>query len=605
MASSSNPKNNIFDRINIHDILVDNIFSEKGGGNFTKMNGDDIEKAFNIYDLKVFNNQIRNKLQEDGDKLKFLAKSRTFGLGGICGVEPVVCSTPTCGSVNTSQGNILYEYYIDVAPNIVATLVKKEGTKLARFAGVEKMDRVYCFQLILEQEIIHLLMMLWNYTHRDTSDIYSVHGKLYRYMLNIYFGYGLESNLINLTNVEGLLIPNSPIISETPNEGIRELSLQSSRGSLNIEYKPSRIGIMENWANSCYIDSLLTSLFLGAGDFPREVILKVNVSKINYKSWAPEEASKDIHERKKKIFKKIGNALGMNTEKQTREYTIRLQKSLLLYYEQLTNPDTREGHGGFKCINTRTILTECIPEMRCSSKISSILNFCSYSVGDLYEILADLFPGLKMWHIPTLVNSLQTGKVNDPGMIEERKSFLFWDFVGPVEEEGVTPVWDKINSSMLVFQNGLIPPIEYHGLINPEKVTVMGPIPGKFDVIREILPSGEIREKMIPKIGNTSQIIKKSRIFEEFIIGKKYRLFAVIRNHGFKPTSSGVNDFGGGHYTAYIRPFLDPERWYIYDDIGPKWNIAYKGTGNEGKLPGDTFTDSFFARSELLFYQKV
>ena len=47
-----NPKNIIFPtRIKIHDILVANIFSEKGGENFTRISGKDIEKAFDIYDM--------------------------------------------------------------------------------------------------------------------------------------------------------------------------------------------------------------------------------------------------------------------------------------------------------------------------------------------------------------------------------------------------------------------------------------------------------------------------------------------------------------------------------------------------------------------------
>ena len=564
-------QNIIFVRKYIHDKLIDKVFSEKGGANFTRFSGNDIEKAFDMYDSEVFDKQIRNKLQENGGLLRFFASSRVLGIAGMCSI---LCE---------SKG--FYEYHLNIAPHIISYLVKERSDQIKELINIEMVDRVYCFQIILEHQLIHLLMMIWGYLHREPLDIYEVHGRLYRDMLHSYFGYNLNQKL-DLSHVS-----DCSTISKGVESSIRRDNFINVKGYKGYIFET---GLMENWSNSCYIDSLLTCLFLGASDAPRDSILNVDILKIDYKSWSSEEIDKDIHERENKVFKKIRGIEGLDTEEKTKNYVQTLQNSLLLDYDQMINKKSV-----FTCINTRMHLANSIPGMRRNGMYLS-----SYPAGDLYEILAELFPRLKMWYIPTIINSVETRKSNEPGITEERKSFLFWDFVSPIGNEGATPIWDAIDSPMLVFQNGLIPPIENYGSKISEKVTVRGPIPGEFNIIKNISPSGDIIEKAVPKIGNITQTIKKDRVFNEYIINKNYRLFAAVRNHGFKPATSGIEDFGGGHYTAYIRPFFDSDKWYTYDDIGPKWNVTHKGCSTEGKLPEDTFKDSYFSRSELLFYEK-
>ena len=567
-------QNIIFVRKCIHDKLINEVFSEKGGANFSRFSGNDIEKAFDMYDSEIFNKQIRNKLQENGSLLRFFASNRTSGTAGMCNI---ICE---------SKG--FYEYHLDIAPNIV----KEKRNQLEELIDLETIDRVYCFQIIIEHQLIHLVMILWGYLHMEPSNIYDVYGMLYKDMLYNYFGYILNPKL------------DLSYISEYNNTIIRKKIVESSfvlRKNNFVDFKgyTSEIGLMRNWSNSCYIDSLLTCLFMGTSNAPRDYILNTDISKIDYKSWSSEEISKDIHKRKNKVFKEIRGIQELDTEEKTKNYVQILQNSLLLDYDKMVNKKSI-----FKCMDTRMILANSIPDMGRNGR-KGVQNLCSYPVGDLYEIIVDLFPGLKMWYIPTLITSEKSGKSNEPSITEERKSFLFWDFVGPPDNEGSTPIWDAIDSPMLVFQNGLIPPIENYGSKRSEKLIVRGPIPGKFNNIKEITPKGDIIEKSIPKIGNITQTIKKNRVFNEYIINKNYRLFATVRNHGFKPTTSGIDDFGGGHYTAYVRPFFDSEKWYTYDDIGPKWDVTHKGCNNEGKLPADTFKDSYFSRSELLFYEKI
>jgi hypothetical protein len=587
----STKKNIIFmNRLKIHDILVSKVFDKKGGRNFTKISNDCIMKTFDIYDLIIFNNQIKNKLQEEGNSIKFSTTSNRKDVGSICKII----------SILGKNGKISYIYNFCINIKIILVLIKLEEIK--QLINVKKIDKVYCFQIILEHAIVDLLMIMWNYMYRDyygpNYNIYKPYGRLYNCIIKNYFGYSYFSK-IKLSDVQGLLnkyIQKPVEILFQDNilimkEDHQYNSILYSKKDINFKENIINPGLLENWSNSCYIDSLIMSLFLGDGIIPKKAILEVDVTKIDYKSWASEEANKEIKERKKKVFKKLSRTLGYETEDNMKDFAKKLQESLIDDYEKLIiNKDI------FKCIKSRNILYEYIPDM----KINGI-NFCSYPVGDLYETLADIFPELKMKYIPCIVNSFETGIYNKPSVIEERKSFLFWDFMTPIEEEGVTPLWDIIETPMLIFQNGLSPAISDYGSIKSEKIIIRDLIPGEFEIINEKMDTGQIKTKYIPKIEARVKLIEKVRIFDEYIINERYRLFAVIRNHGDKPKSSGIEDFGGGHYTAYIRPFFDNQNWYNYNDMKPNWEL----TKNNGELPLDTFLDSNYSRPELLFYQKI
>jgi hypothetical protein len=599
----------ITNRERIHNILIS---KSSHNNTSTKIDNKFIMNAFELYDLYVFNNQIKNKLKKDGNSITFITDSKNNTENNI-----IFGSICTVNSILDKHKNIVfhkYEFCINV--KVISILLKLKEIK--QLIDVEKLDKVYCFQVILEHAIIHLLMLVWNYMYRDyyglSSDIYTPHGKLYQCMLKHYFGYATSASFLSsnnnsssskiiLSDIKGLLnqhIQKSSSFSKENNILVKttnkEYLCQTKKKVTTTNSIIVKMGLLENWSNSCYIDSLLMSLFLGDSEVPNKSILKINYLKIDYKSWAPEEVDKDLQDRKKKIFKKLTTTPGFETELQMKEFTGQLQRSLISDYDKIVNSGTN-----FKCIETRGILAMYIPEMKPNGS-----NFCSYPVGDLYETIADIFPGLKMKYIPSIVNSVETGIYNKPSVIEERKSFLFWDFISPEEDEGVTPLWDIIESPMLVFQNGLVPAITDYGSINSEKVIVRGPTSNKFEIVNEKLPSGEIIRKTIPKIESIEKIIEKARVFGEYIINDRYRLFAVVRNHGTKPISSGINDFGGGHYSAYIRPFFDNQNWYNYNDMGPSWELTNCNLQpKSGNLPKDTFLDTDYSRPELLFYQKI
>jgi len=514
-------------RKRIHDSISQQIFGEKGGINFTRMSGDDIEKVFDIYDNLFFAYQIRKKLKERKSILKFVAGKRKKGVAGLC---------------LRKEKSTSIEYIIDVSPYLIAKIADEKIKMLRKVLEIKTPDRVYSFLFILEHLIIHLLMYLWEYLDKEKTDVYSSHGTLYRCVLKSYFGYNNQKPDKSMAS-----IVNGEI------ESISEKLI---------------VGMMKNWSESCYMDSLLTGLLIGASNVPRKAILESDVSKIDYKSWVGGEEEKDIHLRdiSKREFKPIcDKSSNIKTEKLTREYAQDIQNALLDDYDKLVNKKDI-----YYCMDVRSILARCNPDIKQGG------HFTSYPVSDLYGSLAKTFPDLQMWYIPAIRNNPDANPpvLGEKGIIETKENFMFSQFVAESPfHHGKIPDWDNINSPMLVFRNSFNPPLSDYGSVGIEDVHV---------------------EYMI---GESIAIkVEKYRAFSEYILDGRYRLFLVVTNHGRRPSSPG--DIGGGHYTAYIRPVFDPDEWYFYNDVGPVFR-------REKIFPRESLIDGEWMRPELLFYEKV
>jgi len=556
----------------IHDELVKKVFKDRGGGNFTSLKGYDIEAAFDLYDEKVFGGQIRKKLSEEGSLLRFFAKSRSSGVGGICGIRSPAAtpgSKPGVGRTGLEFGEVC-EYYIDVAPNILARLTRARGEELGSLAGVGCADRVYCFQLVLEHEIVHLLMILWGYLFKEPTGprahIFTKHGDLFQCLLRAYFGHTEYAHDLGLVDLD---LPETRIPYRTP---------AFPTGKV-------RPGLMVNWSGSCYMDSMIMALFLMANNYYRQRIFEVDPADIDYTAWTADDLGKKLADRGEKVYKmpcRPGSRI--QTESETRAYTGRLQAALREDYDRVA-----EGKEIFKCTNLRGVFAQCMPRL---------LPFGDFNVSEVYDILTDIFPALKLHDIPAIIAN-PTLHTTREGSIESKTMFQMWDYMDPGDEtEGAMPKWDEVDAPMLVFQNGLVPPIRDYGSTNPEKITVHGPIPGKYTYTTRVVDGTPTRVP-VPKFGRYTTTQKKARAFGEYIIGGRYRLVAAVSVQGFRPRS--IAEWGGGHYVAYLRPKGDPEKWYHYNDLGPVWRLMTK----DGSLDRRIFVDGSVERPELLFYERI
>jgi hypothetical protein len=208
------------------------------------------------------------------------------------------------------------------------------------------------------------------------------------------------------------------------------------------------------------------------------------------------------------------------------------------------------------CTNLRKLLHRCNASIPISAQASPL---------EVYSVLTGMYPKLGNMRYSAMVKKKIDGKIKRREKTIDM--FTFADFLIDPEEVGTTILWDVITHPFLVFHNGMLPPMKRYGKSGNERMMVMGTV---LDVW-------------------------KSREFNEYILDGKYRLAAAVMHHG-RVSMSGAS---GGHYTAYIRPYNDSERWYHYDDIGPSFM-------RQSKFPKEhILNDNGGLRPEMYIYERV
>ena len=321
-------------RETIHDILVETIFQDRGGEKFSGVKGSDIRAAFELYDEKFFDGQIKRKIKGENSLIHFFAKARRTGSGGLCGIRSK-SSLKKC------------DYYIDIDPHILAQM---SGSKsIEDLAGIGCTDRVYCLQIVLEHEIVHLLMILWGYMYKDVTPrregVFTEHGELYQCILQTYFGHTKFGH------------------------GMSDIDKA-------IKVKPRKPGLMSNWSDSCYIDSLTTVLLWMSNDFYRNGIIRVNTQEIDYKKHTTEDNEKDPEDKGSKVFfSPCVDGSKIRTEVQAKKYAKHMQELFEDVYEKMRGTET------FQCRDIRKSFSICLPTM---------FPFREFSASDLYGVLVDV-----------------------------------------------------------------------------------------------------------------------------------------------------------------------------------------------------------------------
>jgi len=498
-------------RAYIKGVVVDEIFSNKGGANFIRLSGADVGYIFRLYDEVFFQNQIKEKVNISGGELKYYASERTSGAGGVC-------------SINYSEEKCIY--YLDVSPNIINTIFRQNKEGLSDAAGIGCKDRLECLQLIMEHQIIHLLMIIWEYFSDPDDEIYGTHGKLFQCMSREYFGHTIFEHDLGFTSIQEFEEPKL-------HPPVRKVA------TFGYAY----------WSNSCYLDSLMIVLLENASSFWRMNLMESDVDSFVY-------------------GKGTCNVLGGSriiTYADMREHTRKIQTQLKEDFKSLHSPKA----SGIMCTRIRSLLQECLPEMKQRN------DWVTFNVSAIYDVLVGMFPVLIM-DVPIRIHKWSLAKntwIPNPIQYEKVALFTMWDYLDPltnVEKGGNYKeiMWNLLQSQTLVFYNGGTPRIKNFGEMGKEKGV-------------NIISGGRYQFS-----------VQKIRAFGPTIIGGRYRLVAVITLQGVSPQGEG-----GSHYVAH---FLGTDgRWYYYNDqsavITPVKNLPNSGIWKEerGMMPS------------MYFYQKI
>ena len=164
MESFLTPEQIDNDRLAIYGKLLERM-DDRGGADFRSLRPSDIKWLFDNYDLTFFNRQIAHKLETTHGEISFHLRGETS----------------ECGYSISSNGR---RYFFDISISIFKNLNRNEYCS----------DRVFCLMFTVEHQIIHFLMILYDYQEKISGDAtYSKHGDLYKCMLRMFFG-DVDSN---------------------------------------------------------------------------------------------------------------------------------------------------------------------------------------------------------------------------------------------------------------------------------------------------------------------------------------------------------------------------------------------------------------------------
>lgn len=430
---------------------------------------DDVQYIFDLYDQIFFHSQIREKIGDMAAELKFYASERTSGVGGLCGIE---------------REKEMCNYYFDIAPNIIHTIFEKNRNGLGWAAGVGCEDKFECLQLIIEHQIIHLLLILWDYYPLEyANNIYASHGLLFQCMAKEYFGHSrFEHDLGASINVEV--------------EGVKDLP-ETFR-----QFQTVRRGVIpfgySYWSNSCYLDSLLIVLLENISPFWRKAIMEADLDKVTYRRNACEKPESKI-----------------DTIPKLREYSKSVQRQIKADFKAM--PISQN----LQCSMLRSLLIDCLPSMK--KKNSWVI----YSVVNIYDALSSMFPGLVI-DVPVQIHrwkSQLNRRIPDPINYQRESTLLMWDYLDPLvgsRGEDVKQIrWDLFESPVIVFYNGGTPRIKTFNQAGREK--------GVNIIARDNYPFD----------------VTKARAFGETIINGRYELVGVITLLGVPIKGEGGSHYVG------------------------------------------------------------
>lgn len=471
---------------------------QKGGHNFKSLNSSDIKYLFELYDDIYFNNQLYANLEKSNVSIRFFTSDRSRGICGLIG--------------------FIYDnrYYINIAPKILYRLTTTKPKTLKNILG-KKADLLLTLQIIMECIIIYLLMIFGNFLYKKKNKTYDINGKLYIHLIKKYFHHKKISKVIFAY----------PLVYRYYNNYI-PLSL------IPHVYKYSN--------NSCYLDSLLTTLFLCSCSYYRDIIFETDIDKVNYLKY-------DYSTKKYRFINICAAKSKINNVVSIKVIAKKIQSQLVLDYKTIHNTNTH-----ITSNKIRELLCQCLPEMRNNGRWEL------YPVYEVYSMIVELFPQLFLKKIPyTIINNKKQLKVKKE--LTNLCTLQIQDYMeinSTVESKKY--LWESFTYPVLVLQHDGLS-LKYLDSVKTEYIRGYEPI-------------------------------HKNRALSEYIINNKYRLFGVIVLQGVVPNQMG----SGLHYIAYIRGF--DLKWYYYNDINSQFVRL-------DKFPSSVFREESGQRPVLFFYELI
>lgn len=463
--------------------FVDARLSAKGGADFTKINAADIRYLVRLYDEYIFDHQLSSKLEEKGMTLKYSAVSTSSSSRNQTLGELIV-------------GNSSFTFVI--TPRLIPLIERKTN-----------LSRLELIAATVQQQCIHLAMLLWNYYDRTPTTIFGPYGTLFECMMKKYFGNDaieVQSNLQLKLNTITVSAVASATVASAATVSVSALTASTAQ--------PKVFGAYENWENSCYIDSVLMILFQTSNDWWRRGMLESRLP-------SPIDQPQGICD--------VAGGSKIDTPDKLYKLRLKVQDALRSDYEHINNKGEI-----IKCSVLRNLLRECLPSLQEDGTWSL------FNTAALYDLLASLFPAIAL-SIPTAIIDQQGTQRST--LLKRLNAIPMWDFMDPhtnIEGSYEKILWEDVESNVLVFINGALPRIK------------------KFD------------EKGVEKghvYINGSKInfqVTKARAFGETILNARYRLIGVVTLQGISPLGEG-----GSHYISYFLSSCDggKECWYKYNDL--------------------------------------
>jgi len=281
--------------------------------------------------------------------------------------------------------------------------------------------------------------------------------------------------------------------------------------------------IFVNCGNSCYIDSIILPIFCTHHSDFRDAILNCSSSPYNYKRVCSTTSKISSIQELTELIK-------------------------LIRFELHTQYLNIHAHNSSNTHNTSNSLRRVIDLM--SEILPDMQNHNHFNACELYDVLCELFPDLKM-NIPVVIRNGNTTeyRTNSVNIVQ------LMDFMShtDINKDGEYILWNELDLPYLVFQNSSHFP---QHLNNTDT-----------------------------ELGENEEFVKERCVDEYINVGNnRYKLIVCVLFTGMS----------NGHYTSI---FNKNDKYYYYDDL--RMNLI-----ELNDFPKVVWTNTPFKRLELLFYVK-